>query len=351
MRAPPHKSGNTMPTNGAADLPNVIVESYNAEIADAAGFIGDRVNKGAFSRMVEEMRAVARRSQHDDPLGAKSTDKLNKTDLDAFLESSDAEARAVIHGAIETFAQAFAGVINRFMQLKGWRDTQAICVGGGFRRSRIGELAIARAELILAEQSRLRLMPIANHPDDAGLIGGAYLLPAWMIGSSDAIVAVDIGGTNIRAGIVQFRTDKRGSLVKPKVAKRRMWRHADCKSLKREQVMDELAKMVRQLVDKDASGLHLAPLVAVGCPGLIDESGTIERGAHNLPGNWHSSRFNLPNEICARVPAIGGHATHAILHNDAVVQGLSEIPRMADYERWSILTIGTGLGNAHFVNK
>jgi hypothetical protein len=39
------------------------------------------------------------------------------------------------------------------------------------------------------------------------------------------------------------------------------------------------------------------------------------------------------------------------MHNDAVVQGLSEIPFMQDVERWGVLTIGTGLGNARFTNR
>jgi hypothetical protein len=39
------------------------------------------------------------------------------------------------------------------------------------------------------------------------------------------------------------------------------------------------------------------------------------------------------------------------MHNDAVVQGLSEIPYMRDVEHWGVLTIGTGLGNARFTNR
>jgi hypothetical protein len=39
------------------------------------------------------------------------------------------------------------------------------------------------------------------------------------------------------------------------------------------------------------------------------------------------------------------------MHNDAVVQGLSEVPRMADVRHWGVLTIGTGLGNAAFTNR
>jgi hypothetical protein len=39
------------------------------------------------------------------------------------------------------------------------------------------------------------------------------------------------------------------------------------------------------------------------------------------------------------------------MHNDGVVQGLSEVPFMQDVERWGVLTIGTGLGNACFTNR
>ncbi|HEX6007137.1 MAG TPA: ROK family protein, partial [Burkholderiales bacterium] len=67
--------------------------------------------------------------------------------------------------------------------------------------------------------------------------------------------------------------------------------------------------------------------------------------------NWESTRFNLPALIRERIPAIRKHETAVILHNDAVVQGLSEAPFMKDVKHWAVLTIGTGLGNASFENK
>jgi hypothetical protein len=70
-----------------------------------------------------------------------------------------------------------------------------------------------------------------------------------------------------------------------------------------------------------------------------------------LPGNWESNRFNLAEAIRAAIPAIGDHETAVIIHNDAVVQRLSELPFMRDFDRWGILTIGTGLGNARFTNR
>jgi len=40
-----------------------------------------------------------------------------------------------------------------------------------------------------------------------------------------------------------------------------------------------------------------------------------------------------------------------VMHNDAVVQGLGDLPFVRDVRRWGVLTIGTGLGNARFTNK
>ena len=48
---------------------------------------------------------------------------------------------------------------------------------------------------------------------------------------------------------------------------------------------------------------------------------------------------------------IGKSETMVVIHNDAVVQGLSELPYMKDRRHWGILTIGTGLGNARFTNR
>jgi hypothetical protein len=74
-------------------------------------------------------------------------------------------------------------------------------------------------------------------------------------------------------------------------------------------------------------------------------------GAHNLPGNWESSRFNLPATLIGALPRIGEFETTIVMHNDVVVQGLSEVSAMQDVGRWGIFTIGTGLGNALFANR
>lgn len=59
----------------------------------------------------------------------------------------DVEASALVHSAIEDFAQELAHVTRRFLGTKSWEKTERIVVGGGFRDSRLGEVAIAPAIL------------------------------------------------------------------------------------------------------------------------------------------------------------------------------------------------------------
>jgi predicted NBD/HSP70 family sugar kinase len=59
----------------------------------------------------------------------------------------------------------------------------------------------------------------------------------------------------------------------------------------------------------------------------------------------------VPVSLHSAIPTIGEDEVSIVLHNDAVVQGLSELPYMRDAEHWGVLTIGTGLGNACFTNR
>ena len=106
------------------------------------------------------------------------------------------------------------------MTLKEWKDTELIAIGGGFRGSRVGELVIGRTIILLKSDGiETNLVPIHNDPDEAGLIGALHLVPSWVFTAFDAVLAVDVGGTNIRAGIVQFNRRKAKDLSKAKVWK------------------------------------------------------------------------------------------------------------------------------------
>jgi predicted NBD/HSP70 family sugar kinase len=342
----------TIAGHGATRLPAVDVDSYNVELKDDEGFLGDRANKEAFREIIERWRKALRKTG-DDPFGEIASDDIPRKEFDALLAKGDPKAAGVLHGAIEDFAQELALIIRRFLKLKAWSDTERLVVGGGFRATRVGELVIGRAEVILrADKVPIDLQPIRNDPDEAGLIGAAHLAPRWLFEAHEAILAVDIGGTNFRAGIIELDLKKAADLSKASVWKLEVWRHADEKKVTREKAVEKLIKMLEGLIARaEREQVRLAPFIGIGCPGYIREDGTIERGAQNLPGNWESKNFHLPGALQEAIPRIGEHETAVVMHNDAVVQGLSEVPFMADVTHWGALTIGTGLGNAHFSNR
>ncbi|MDB4938215.1 MAG: glucokinase [Labilithrix sp.] len=336
--------------HGSLALAAVDIDAYNAELRDGDGFIGDRASNGAFRAILEDWRERLRKVS-DDPLGSVRSDEISKKKLDKVLVEGDPEAAGVVHGAIEDFAKALATVTSRFLRMKEWKGTERIVVGGGLRASRVGELAIGRASVMLkAEGHAIDLLPINHHPDEAGLLGTIHLAPSWIFAGYDGVLAVDIGGSNIRAGVIALAS-KKGNLSSASVHASELWRHSDDKP-KRAEAVERLVTMLEALMKRASKdGVQLAPFIGVGCPGVIEADGSISRGGQNLPGNWESSRFNLPEMLCEAIPKIGDHHTHVVMHNDAVVQGLSEVPAMGDVEHWGVLTIGTGLGNARFTSR
>jgi predicted NBD/HSP70 family sugar kinase len=339
-------------THGAEDLPSLTVDDYNIELRDKDGFIGDKASKSAFQAKIDAWRERIK-AGGDDPMGDTPTAKLSKKQIDALMNGGDREVSALIIAAVDDYAQELAKVLARYLDRPAWKKTERIVVGGGLKESAVGEMAIARAMVLLKAQGhRIELLPIAHHPDDAGLIGAAHLMPAWMLKGHKAIVAIDIGGTNIRVGIVLLHMEDKPDLSRAEVWKSEIWRHAD-DAPKRGPTIDRMAEMIGKLVAKaDKADLGLAPVIGVACPGIIRADGAIERGGQNLPGgNWESEHFNLPEALAKAVPTIGGEPAFVIMHNDAVVQGLSQVPFMQDVAGWGVVTIGTGLGNAHFSNK
>jgi predicted NBD/HSP70 family sugar kinase len=338
--------------HGAEHLSLVDVDAYNSELRKGEGFLGDRASKRAFQSLLDDWRDRVRKAG-EDPFGDTLSEEISKKQLDKVLSQGDAEAAGIIQGAIEDFAQEFAAVVRRFLRLKEWKNTECIVVGGGLRESRIGELAIGRCAVILkADGHDVALQPIRHHPDEAGLIGCVHLVPSWILAGHDSILAVDIGGSNIRAGIVKLNAKKAPDFSEAAVAHFELWRHREDEP-KREDAVERLVGLLEDLIKRaDKDELKLAPFIGVGCPGIIRPDGTIERGGQNLPGNnWETKSFNLPERLREAIPKIAEHDTVVLMHNDAVVQGLSELPFMQEVANWGVFTIGTGLGNAHFTNR
>lgn len=336
--------------HGASELSSVLIKSYNLEIRDDDGFVGDKASKGAFLDILDDLRRKLYK-EPDDPIGVP-TEELSKKKIDALLIGGDLRQASLVHSAVEDFAQRLASVVRRFLRVKGWSDIERVVVGGGFRQSRVGELSIGRANILLQAEGRsVELTPIRFDPDEAGLIGCAHLAPSWMFEAYDSLLAVDIGGTNMRAGVVRLNQKDAPDLSKAEVWKYELWKHTVDEPM-RDEAIERLGEMLRDLLSAaKRKKRKIAPFIGVGCPGVILNDGSIDRGAQNLPGNWHSSRFNIIADLKKLIPTIGDHETLIVLHNDAVIQGLSQTPFVQDLDSWGVLTIGTGLGNATFENK
>src|SRR4051812_13046802 len=98
--------------HGASGLPWVEIDSFNLELKDEEGFLGDRANKAAFWETLEEWRKPLRKSG-EDPFGNEPSENISKKDLDAILAGDNAEASAVVHSAVEDFAQELVHVTRR----------------------------------------------------------------------------------------------------------------------------------------------------------------------------------------------------------------------------------------------
>lgn len=336
--------------HGETRFSDVEVRSYSLPLKDGDTFLGDLASGSEF-------RKVLRRERHRidatgrPPFGSDRTHELTGDDLDAALRerNSTAEGR-VIENAIGAFSQRFATVLAEFLETAEWRGTQRVVCGGGLMEGDVG------AELVRRTQSRLRvdrpdleLRRLHHAPDEAGMIGWTVAAPAGALDAGEAFVAVDIGGTNVRWGIVRSEHWKDGPRS-ASIIRHDKWCHAE-EEVSREAVVERIAEGIRGMVrEAQSSGIRLAPLVGLSCPGIVCSDGRLARGGQNLPGDWSDGEFELPKAIAAEIGTIAGRRPAVVLHNDAVVQALSELPEMRDVERWAAVTLGTGLGNCSFQN-
>lgn len=336
--------------HGAARLPQLDIDHYNLLVRDPEGdgFLGDRASQSAFRELLDTARRHHRTGT--DPFGKTPSADLDKKAIDLALVGGDADAAHLVHLVVEEYARRLVHVLQVFLALPEWRGVERVLLGGGFPDHATGGLAIRRTLRLLAiARVEVKLEQLRHHSDEAGLLGWVPLLPR-AARDSDAFLAVDVGGTNLRCGIVEHRLHKDADGGKARVTERLKWRHAD-DAPDREEAVTRLAGMLNGLAALARTlGLRLAPFIGVSCPGRIEPDGGISQGAQNLPGDWERP-FHLPDALRDRLDPIAGEPPQVVLHNDAVVQGLSERQRMRKARRWAVLTIGTGLGNASFTNR
>ena len=145
----PNAAAPSVLAHGGHVLPAVTVDTYNEELRDEDGFVGDRASGRAFRAILEDWREKLG-AHGEDPFGDLPTEEISKSKLDKMLAGADPLAAGLVHTVVEEYAVELATVVRRFLRLKDWQGTERIVIGGGFSASRIGELAMGRASVLLA---------------------------------------------------------------------------------------------------------------------------------------------------------------------------------------------------------
>jgi hypothetical protein len=82
--------------HGGRVLPAVTVDTYNEELRDDDGFVGDRASGRAFRAILADWRE--RLKEHgEDPLGDTPADDVSKAKLDKMMAGDDSKAAALVH--------------------------------------------------------------------------------------------------------------------------------------------------------------------------------------------------------------------------------------------------------------
>ena len=97
-------------------------------------------------------------------------------------------------------------------------------------------------------------------------------------------------------------------------------------------MLDDLIKRA----EKDE--LKLAPFIGIGCPGVIARTARSSAAARTCRATGKAAASICRSACATAIPEIDDHETVVVMHNDAVVQGLSEVPIMQDVD---------ALGRAH----
>ena len=212
--------------HGIQNLPAVTVDTYNEELRDEEGFVGDRASGRAFRAILDDWARTCL-----ELAGRRSVRRhTNQRHLEIQARQGVGGQR---HGRSGTRSHRHRGVrprarhrsaqvpaSRRLARHRAHRDRRRFefkpslpSRDGPGRRSCLRAKALplncARSEII-----RMKRVCSARY--------SSRRAGCWR--GHDAIIAVDIGGTNLRVGIVELRM-KKGDVSKAAVWKLQQWRH------------------------------------------------------------------------------------------------------------------------------
>jgi glucokinase len=145
-------------------------------------------------------------------------------------------------------------------------------------------------------------------------------------------IGVDIGGTNIKAGLI----DSTGKIILKESRPTEAAKGGDI-------VLKNIIKVISDIIAKNESNGKIAS-IGIGTPGLVDHQlGGVKGGAKNLPG-WEGIPFKVEVSQKFKLPTV--------IDNDANMVTLGEFYFGAGQgtKNMVCLTLGTGIGGGLIID-
>jgi glucokinase len=147
-------------------------------------------------------------------------------------------------------------------------------------------------------------------------------------------IGVDFGGTNLRAAVVNLEN---GSLSHP--------HRLETPALEGPRaVMDQIARLVEQVIQASGYPRTEFAAVGIGCPASMDMKRGNIRNAPNVIGDWPSIEFKREMEASLHLPVAPLNDVRAITLGEVTFGAGKEFNTVAVY------AIGTGLGGGVAIN-
>lgn len=144
-------------------------------------------------------------------------------------------------------------------------------------------------------------------------------------------IGIDLGGTNIAAGIV----DEKGNLIYTDSVPTRSERDAV-------EIIADIAKLVEHMLTEKGISKEEIKSIGIGVPGVSDETTGNIISCVNL--GWYNQPLRVPLEELLKLPVF--------IDNDATVAGVAEYHagKMKGYRNGVFITLGTGVGSGIIIN-
>ena len=144
-------------------------------------------------------------------------------------------------------------------------------------------------------------------------------------------LGIDLGGTNIAAGIVSEDGEIINKLSTPTLPQRSF-----------EEIIKDMAFLCNKLLSESGNDISEIQAIGIGTPGAVDNKNGVVLNAGNL--GWHNAEIKNEMSKYFSVPINVENDANAAAYGEYAVCGI-------DADDFIFITLGTGVGGGIIINK